>query len=248
MNLIFYLTKLFGKGFLNSIMGTKTGVTKLPVGSNNPLKGVWSKNRILSSPGAMQEAKKQLKENAAYVLGGNDAKAMANYEANLKLVNDIENPIREAVKETPTTGKVIDISTKKPITGQGLASLQDKTAKAGVDKAAKAYSASEEAMRRGTIREILLRDKRLNLPSGVKDSLLGKGGANYVDPLEVFNDVYKRDLKSLDDLDGMIFDQGKELDAGAIAEMNLDRFEVIAGSPFVKKKFSIGGLANALRL
>ena len=77
------------------------------------------------------------------------------------------------------------------------------------DMMAKSYSAGIEGKRRAVIRQILLKDNRINLPEDVKKSLANyddlKGGGNQnMDPLKVFEQYYERDVEKLGDLDGII--------------------------------------------
>ena len=77
------------------------------------------------------------------------------------------------------------------------------------DMMAKSYSAGIEGKRRAVIRQILLKDNRINLPENVKKSLANyddlKGGGNQnMDPLKVFEQYYERDVEKLGDLDGII--------------------------------------------
>ena len=77
------------------------------------------------------------------------------------------------------------------------------------DMMAKSYSAGIEGKRRAVIRQILLKDNRINLPEDVKKSLANyddlKGGGNQnMDPLKVFEQYYERDVEKLGDLDCII--------------------------------------------
>jgi len=97
------------------------------------------------------------------------------------------------------------------------------------DLAAKRYSADEEANRAGVVRSILLNDDRLNLPQGIKDALLGRTD-KAINPLDVFNEVYKRDLNKLDKLDGLIFEgeeAGKNANKVANEFLEKDSFDLV---------------------
>ena len=66
-----------------------------------------------------------------------------------------------------------------------------------------------EGKRRAVIRKILLKDDRINLPEDIKKSLenyddLRGGGKEEMDPLNVYNRFYKRDIDKLDKLDDII--------------------------------------------
>ena len=73
----------------------------------------------------------------------------------------------------------------------------------------KAYSADIEGKRRAVVRQLLLKDERLNLSAKVQIHLedmadLGKNADPTMDPLVLFNKYYKRDNKKLEVLDDVI--------------------------------------------
>ena len=77
------------------------------------------------------------------------------------------------------------------------------------DRMAKGYSAMQEGKRRAVIRQILLKDTRIDLPEDVRKSLsnyddLRGGGDQSMDPLRVFENYYERDNEVLGTLDGII--------------------------------------------
>jgi len=77
------------------------------------------------------------------------------------------------------------------------------------DMMAKGYSAVQEGKRRAVIRQILLKDTRIDLPENVRNSLknyddLRGGGDQSMDPLKVFENYYERDNEVLGTLDGII--------------------------------------------
>ena len=77
------------------------------------------------------------------------------------------------------------------------------------DIGARGYSAAVEGKRRAVIRQILLKDARIDLPEDVRNSLKNyddlRGGADEnMDPLKVFDKYYERDNEILGELDGII--------------------------------------------
>jgi hypothetical protein len=77
------------------------------------------------------------------------------------------------------------------------------------DMMAKGYSAAQEGKRRAVIRQILLKDARINLPENIRNSLknyddLRGGGDQNMDPLKIFERYYERDNEVLGTLDGII--------------------------------------------
>jgi hypothetical protein len=78
-----------------------------------------------------------------------------------------------------------------------------------LDIGARGYSAAQEGKRRAVVRQILLKDARINLPEDVRNSLknyddLKGGGDQNMDPLKVFENYYERDNEVLGALDGII--------------------------------------------
>jgi hypothetical protein len=77
------------------------------------------------------------------------------------------------------------------------------------DIGARGYSAEIEGKRRAVIRQVLLKDARIDLPEDVRNSLknyddLRGGGDESMDPLRVFENYYERDNEVLGTLDGII--------------------------------------------
>ncbi len=77
------------------------------------------------------------------------------------------------------------------------------------DIGARGYSAAVEGKRRAVIRQVLLKDARIDLPDDVRNSLKNyddlRGGADEnMDPLKVFDKYYERDNEILGALDGII--------------------------------------------
>ena len=104
------------------------------------------------------------------------------------------------------------------------------------DRMAKGYSAVQEGKRRAVIRQILLRDKRINLPEDVEKSLENyddlKGGANQnMDPLKIFENYYERDDEILGALDGIIDTAKNEFEAADDFLAMKDNFKVKLPDP-----------------
>ena len=86
------------------------------------------------------------------------------------------------------------------------------------DMGARSYSAMQEGKRRAVIRQILLKDDRINLPEDTRKSLanyddLKGGGDPNMDPLKVFEQYYDRDNEVLGTLDGIIDTARSEFEA-----------------------------------
>ena len=99
------------------------------------------------------------------------------------------------------------------------------------DRMAKGYSAVQEGKRRAVIRQILLKDTRIDLPEDVRNSLknyddLKGGGDQNMDPLKVFEDYYERDNEVLGTLDGIIDTAENEFKAADTFLANENNFKV----------------------
>ena len=109
-------------------------------------------------------------------------------------------------------------------------SLEDEMDDVIGDMMAKGYSAAQEGKRRAVIRQILLKDNRINLPKDVRKSLsnyddLKGGGDQNMDPLKVFERYYERDTNKLESLDAVI-DVAKNEREAAEAFLKDEAFDV----------------------
>jgi hypothetical protein len=99
------------------------------------------------------------------------------------------------------------------------------------DIGARGYSAAVEGKRRAVIRQILLKDARIDLPEDVRNSLknyddLRGGGDQNMDPLKVFENYYERDNEVLGTLDGIIDTAQNEFKAADEFLAAKDNFKV----------------------
>jgi hypothetical protein len=99
------------------------------------------------------------------------------------------------------------------------------------DMMAKGYSAAQEGKRRAVIRQILLKDARINLPENIRNSLknyddLRGGGDQNMDPLKIFERYYERDNEVLGTLDGIIDTAENEFKAAETFLAAKDNFKV----------------------
>ena len=140
-------------------------------------------------------------------------------EGIMKLKSEVGLP--EGVEPGSTADKAIRESAEYKMKQQGVKSVLDEDyvppksqltleeEEAIADLGARGYSAVQEGKRRAVIRQVLLKDTRINLPDNVKNSLknyddLRGGGDPEMDPLKVFEDYYERDNEVLGTLDGII--------------------------------------------
>ena len=138
-------------------------------------------------------------------------------EGIMKLKTELGLP--EGVEPGSLADRAIKDSAQYKMDQQGVKSLLDedyvppKTTTLDEDEiadiGARGYSAMQEGKRRAVIRQILLKDTRIDLPEDVKNSLknyddLRGGGDQNMDPLKVFERYYERDNEVLGTLDGII--------------------------------------------
>jgi len=233
ISLIQKLQKLFGARAVSDMMGQTTNVQTLAQGTNNPFALQFSKKYLAKNPDGVDEAAKVILENMQFAFGNRNIKQMKNFEANVDTLYNLKFPPK------PTEAKVLDIGTKKQVTGKGLESLKEdlglpkdipltsplgesvtkaKRADKYTDLQAKAYSANIESFRRPIIRQMLLKDTRINLPENIRKSLknredLQKGANPNMDPLKLLNEYYDIDFKKLDELEDIRFTAGDEFEA-----------------------------------
>ena len=147
----------------------------------------------------------------------------------------------EGVEPGSLADKAIKDSVKYKTDQQGVKSVLDedyvppKTTTLDEDEianiGAKAYSAAIEGKRRAVIRQILLKDTRIDLPENVRNSLknyddLRGGGDQNMDPLKVFENYYERDNEVLGTLDGIIDTAENEFKAADEFLAAKDNFKV----------------------
>jgi hypothetical protein len=138
-------------------------------------------------------------------------------EGIMKLKTELGLP--EGVEPGSIADKAIKESVEYKTKQQGVKSVLDedyvppKTTTLDEDEiadiGARGYSAAVEGKRRAVIRQILLKDARIDLPEDVRNSLknyddLRGGGDQNMDPLKVFENYYERDNEALGTLDGII--------------------------------------------
>ena len=221
ISLIQKLQKLFGARAVSDMMGRTTNVQTLAQGTNNPFRNTFSLKYLAKNPDAVEEAAQSILENMQFAFGNRNIQQMKNFENNVNTLYDLKFPVT-ATK--PGEAKVIDITTKKKVTGEGLDSLKDdlglpedipptsplgesitkaKRIDKTIDQKAKEYSVMNESFRRPLIRDMLLNDTRINLPENIRKSLknredLQRGADPMMDPLQIFQKYYNYDVKKLE--------------------------------------------------
>jgi len=251
ISLIQKLQKLFGARAVSDMMGRTTNVQTLAQGTNNPFARTFSRKYLAKNEDGVEEASRVILENMQFAFGNKNIQQMKNFEYNVDTLYNMKFPPK------PAEAKVVNIGTKKQVTGEGLESLKDdlglpddipptsplgesitkakredmgtgvkdvvesmfgplgKRTDKSTDLQARAYSANIESYRRPIIRQMLLKDTRINLPKDVRESLLMKndlqrGADPEMDPLRLLNEYYDVDFKKLDELEGIRFTAGDE--------------------------------------
>ena len=243
MGLLQLLQRLFGKGYLNKIMGTRTNVAKpIQMDKSSPFKRYA--NSAYDDPEIIALIEKKINEYGPYALNNKNAQELANFEDNAKRLLAAKNKqtgTTEGMKksmEPKPEAEMFEFQTKQKIDDEGIMTLKEdmglppevkpgspmadilnnrnkinqtfkQMGTAAKDVAEKAYSAGIEGKRRAAVRQMLLKDKRINLSSEEVDSLasmkdLQKNANPDMDPLVLLNKYYKRDNKRLEILDDVI--------------------------------------------
>ena len=119
ISLIQKLQRLFGARAVSDMMGRTTNVQTLAQGTNNPFARTFSKKYLAKNKDGVEEASRVILENMQYAFGNKNIKQMKNFEANVDTLYNLKFPPK------PTEAKVVNIGTKKQVTGEGLESLKD---------------------------------------------------------------------------------------------------------------------------
>ena len=231
------LQRLFGKSYLNKIMGTRTNVAKpTRMDENSPFKKY--SDDAFNDPKALDYIENKINEYGPYALSNKNPQEIANFEANAQRLLAAKNRqtgttpgMAESMKPKPEA-EIIDIGTGKKIDEEGIMTLKkrapqiDTKASANLeediakltDQGAREYSANIESYRRPIVRQLLLRDTKLKLPDDVRKSLenkmdLDKGADPKMDPLRLLNEYYDIDFNKLDELEEIRFTARNEFEA-----------------------------------
>ena len=237
MGLLQLLKQLFGKGYLNKIMGTRTNIAKpIRMDKESPFK-LYSDEAFVDQKD-LDYIEAKLNEYGAYALSNKNPQELANFEANAQRL------LQAKMKQTGTTpgmvesmkpkpeAEIIDIGTGKKIDDEGIMTLKEKApqidtkASANLeedlakltDRQAREYSANIESFRRPIIRQLLLKDTKIKLPDDVRKSLenradLQRGADPKMDPLRLLDEYYDWNVNKLDELEDIRFTARDEFEA-----------------------------------
>lgn len=237
MGLLQLLAKLFGKSYLNKIMGTRTNVAKpIRMDNNSPFKKY--SDDAFNDPKALDYIENKIDEYGPYALSNKNPQELANFEANAQRLLAAKNRqtgttpgMAESMKPKPEA-EIIDIGTGKKIDEEGIMTLKkrapqiDTKASANLEediaklteREARAYSANIESFRRPIIRQMLLKDTKIKLPDDVRKSLenradLQRGADPKMDPLRLLDEYYDWNVNKLDELEDIRFTARDEFEA-----------------------------------
>ena len=204
MKLLTLLQQLFGKRYINKIIGTKTNVTKpTKMDKNSPFRKY--SDDAFSDPKILNFIENKLDEYAPYALSNRNKEELANFEANAQRLLEAKNKqtgttprmaqqIAESMfgplgKKPKPEADIIDIKTQQKVDDTGIMKLKEKLGSPEksspidnlkediaklTEREARAYSANIESYRRPIIREMLLKDTKIKLPDDIRKSLENK--------------------------------------------------------------------------
>jgi len=129
------LVALFGKDYVNRMIGTGTNVSKpIKFDKNSPFK-LYS-DSAFNDPDVLKFIDKKLAEYGPYALSNKNATEIANFEANAKRALEARKPKESQVKKVAeamfgplkksdkSEAEIIDIATQKPVDDKGIATLK----------------------------------------------------------------------------------------------------------------------------
>jgi len=139
MGLLELLKALFGKGYLNKIIGTRTNVAKpIRMDKNSPFKRY--SNSAFDDPELIAEIEKKIDEYGPYALNNKNPQELANFEDNAKRLLAAKNKqtgstpgmaqqIAESMfgplgKKPKPEAEIVDIRTQQKVKPQGIETLK----------------------------------------------------------------------------------------------------------------------------
>jgi len=123
------LAKLFGKSYLNKIMGTRTNVAKpIRMDNNSPFRKY--SDSAFDDPKVLQYIEKKLNEYGPYALSNKNPQELANFEANAKRLLEAKNkqtgttPGMQKAMEPKPEAEIVDIRTQQKVKPEGIETLK----------------------------------------------------------------------------------------------------------------------------
>jgi len=129
MGLLELLAKLFGKSYLNKIMGTRTNVAKpIRMDNNSPFRK-YSDDAFNDSK-VLQYIEKKINEYGPYALSNKNPQELANFEDNAKRLLEAKNkqtgttPGMQKAMEPKPEAEIVDIRTQQKVKPEGIETLK----------------------------------------------------------------------------------------------------------------------------
>ena len=129
MGLLELLKSLFGKGYLNKIIGTRTNVAKpIKMDKDSPFKKY--SDDAFNDPKALEYIEKKINEYGPYALSNKNPQELANFEANAKRLLEAKNkqtgttPGMQKAMEPKPEAEIVDIRTQQKVKPEGIETLK----------------------------------------------------------------------------------------------------------------------------
>jgi hypothetical protein len=130
MGLLQLLAKLFGKSYLNKIMGTRTNVAKpIKMDKDSPFKKY--SDDAFNDPKSLEYIEKKINEYGPYALSNKNPQELANFEANAKRLLEAKNkqtgttPGMQKAMEPKSEAEMFDFETKQKLDDKGIMTLKE---------------------------------------------------------------------------------------------------------------------------
>jgi len=129
MGLLKILKSLFGKGYLNKIIGTRTNVAKpIKMDKDSPFRKY--SDSAFDDPEVLQYIEKKIDEYGPYALSNKNPQELANFEANAKRLLEAKNkqtgttPGMQKAMEPKPEAEIVDIRTQQKVKPEGIETLK----------------------------------------------------------------------------------------------------------------------------
>ena len=130
MGLLQLLAKLFGKSYLNKIMGTRTNVVKpIKMDKSSPFKRY--SDSAYDDPEVVEIIEKKIDEYGPYALNNKNPQELANFEDNAKRLLEAKNkqtgttPGMQKAMEPKPEAEMFGFETKQKLDDQGIMTLKE---------------------------------------------------------------------------------------------------------------------------
>ena len=165
MGLLQLLAKLFGKSYLNKIMGTRTNVAKpIRMDSNSPFRK-YSDEAFVDQKD-LDYIETKLNEYGPYALSNKNPQELANFEANAQRL------LAAKMKQTGTTPGMVDSMKPKPQADIIDIATQKKVDDTGIMKLKEDLGLPEDIPSDSALGELLLEQGRLNKKKSKGDAFM----------------------------------------------------------------------------